>query len=106
MSAWRFFAESPISINQRWSRWRKPFLKKSVHLFSLSRKAQAPAGLAHLLEIVKVLEHFKFEELKGSTLDAKRAGWSLWADHSLELADEPDRDQGRARISGGMHHGS
>src|ERR1700689_2811577 len=38
---------------------------------SLARKAQAPAGLAHLLEIVKVLEHFKFEELKGSTLMRK-----------------------------------
>jgi aldehyde dehydrogenase (NAD+) len=38
---------------------------------SLSRKAQAPAGLAHLLEIVKVLEHFKFEELNGSTLMRK-----------------------------------
>jgi aldehyde dehydrogenase (NAD+) len=38
---------------------------------SLSRKAQAPAGLAHLLEIVKVLEHYKFEELKGSTLMRK-----------------------------------
>ncbi len=38
---------------------------------SLSRKAQAPAGLAHLLEMVKVLEHFKFEELKGSTLMRK-----------------------------------
>jgi aldehyde dehydrogenase (NAD+) len=35
---------------------------------SLARKAQAPAGLAHLLEIVKVVENFKFEELKGSTL--------------------------------------
>src|ERR1700728_2614939 len=38
---------------------------------SLSRKAQAPAGLAHLLEIIKVLEQFKFEELKGSTLMRK-----------------------------------
>jgi aldehyde dehydrogenase (NAD+) len=38
---------------------------------SLARKAQAPAGLGHLLEIVKVLEHFKFEELKGSTLMRK-----------------------------------
>jgi len=38
---------------------------------SLSRKAQAPAGLAHLLEIVKVLEHFEFEKLKGSTLMRK-----------------------------------
>jgi aldehyde dehydrogenase (NAD+) len=40
---------------------------------SLARKAQAPAGLAHLLEIVKVLEHFKFEELKGATLMRKEA---------------------------------
>jgi aldehyde dehydrogenase (NAD+) len=38
---------------------------------SLSRKAQAPAGLAHLLEMVKVLEHFEFEKLKGSTLMRK-----------------------------------
>src|SRR5271154_515002 len=38
---------------------------------SLSRKAQVPAGLAHLTEIVKVLEHFQFEELKGTTLMRK-----------------------------------
>ena len=38
---------------------------------SLSRKAQAPAGLAHFLEIAKVLEHFEFEKLKGSTLMRK-----------------------------------
>jgi aldehyde dehydrogenase (NAD+) len=38
---------------------------------ALSRKAQTPAGLAHLLEIVKVLGEFKFEELKGSTLMRK-----------------------------------
>jgi len=37
----------------------------------LARGAQAPAGLAHLSEIVKVLEHFSFEELKGSTLMRK-----------------------------------
>jgi aldehyde dehydrogenase (NAD+) len=35
---------------------------------TLSRAAQAPAGLAHFNEIVRVLERFKFEELKGSTL--------------------------------------
>ncbi len=40
---------------------------------ALSRKAQAPAGLAHLLEIVKVLEHFNFEEVKGSTLMRREA---------------------------------
>jgi aldehyde dehydrogenase (NAD+) len=38
---------------------------------SLARKAQAPAGLAHLAEVVKVLGYFKFEELKGSTLMRK-----------------------------------
>jgi aldehyde dehydrogenase (NAD+) len=38
---------------------------------SLSRAAQAPAGLGHLLEIVKVLGQFKFEDLKGSTLMRK-----------------------------------
>jgi len=38
---------------------------------SLSRTAQVPAGLGHLFEIVKVLEQFKFEELKGSTLMRK-----------------------------------
>jgi aldehyde dehydrogenase (NAD+) len=38
---------------------------------SLSRKAQVPAGRAHLAEAARVLEHFKFEELKGSTLIRK-----------------------------------
>jgi aldehyde dehydrogenase (NAD+) len=38
---------------------------------SLSRAAQAAAGLGHLFEIVKVLETFKFEEVKGSTLMRK-----------------------------------
>jgi aldehyde dehydrogenase (NAD+) len=34
----------------------------------LAKTAQAPAGLAHFTEIVKVLGSFEFEELKGSTL--------------------------------------
>lgn len=38
---------------------------------SLSRAAQAPAGLVHFLEIVKVLSQFKFERTKGSTLMRK-----------------------------------
>jgi aldehyde dehydrogenase (NAD+) len=38
---------------------------------SLSRKAQVPAGLAHLSEAAKVLERFQFEEVKGSTLMRK-----------------------------------
>ena len=58
---------------------------------SLSRKAQAPAGLAHLAEIVKVLDHFKFEETQGFDAHAKRADWSVRTHHPVELADEPDR---------------
>ena len=38
---------------------------------SLSRAAQAPVGLWHLSEIVKVMGHFKFEQLKCSTLMRK-----------------------------------
>jgi len=38
---------------------------------SLARAAQAPSGLRHFIEIVKVLEHFPFEELKGTTLMRK-----------------------------------
>jgi aldehyde dehydrogenase (NAD+) len=37
----------------------------------LAKAAQAPVGLAHLTEIVKVIGSFKFEELKGSTLMRK-----------------------------------
>jgi len=37
----------------------------------LAQAAQAPVGLTHLTEIVKVLASFKFEELKGSTLMRK-----------------------------------
>jgi aldehyde dehydrogenase (NAD+) len=40
---------------------------------SLARKAQAPAGLGHFLEAVKVLEHFQFEGVKGTTLMRKEA---------------------------------
>ena len=38
---------------------------------SLSLEAQVPAGLRHLLEVVKVLSQFKFEEVKGTTLMRK-----------------------------------
>jgi aldehyde dehydrogenase (NAD+) len=40
---------------------------------TLARKGQVPAGLGHLLEATRVLEHFKFEEVRGSTLMRKEA---------------------------------
>jgi aldehyde dehydrogenase (NAD+) len=38
---------------------------------TLSQKAQVPAGLAHFLEMIRVLEHFQFEEVQGTTLMRK-----------------------------------
>src|SRR3981081_2670972 len=38
---------------------------------SFSKAAQVGAGLAHFTEIVRVLEYFKFEEIKGATLFRK-----------------------------------
>jgi aldehyde dehydrogenase (NAD+) len=38
---------------------------------SLTRAAQAPVGLAHLSEIVRILGYFKFEELHGTTMMRK-----------------------------------
>jgi aldehyde dehydrogenase (NAD+) len=38
---------------------------------SLTRAAQAPVGLAHLTEVVRILGYFKFEELRGTTLMRK-----------------------------------
>ena len=40
---------------------------------SLARKAQVPAGLAHLAEAARVLETLSFEEVRGSTLMRKEA---------------------------------
>ena len=40
---------------------------------SLARKAQVPAGLAHLAEAARVLETLSFEEIRGSTLMRKEA---------------------------------
>jgi len=40
---------------------------------SLSRAAQAPVGLAHFLEVARILSYYKFERLQGSTLMRKEA---------------------------------
>jgi aldehyde dehydrogenase (NAD+) len=40
---------------------------------SLARAAQAPAGLAHIAEMVRVLGYFKFEEMQGGTMMRKEA---------------------------------
>jgi aldehyde dehydrogenase (NAD+) len=67
----------------------------------LSRSAQAPAGLAHLSEIVRALEHFRFEELKGSTLMRKEPIGVCGL-----ITPEPDRLQGSSGPRCRVHHGS
>jgi aldehyde dehydrogenase (NAD+) len=80
-----FDSYSETSPNERLAllRWiidvyqsKMPEMAETISLemgapISLARKAQAPAGLGHLAEIAKVMEHFQFEELKGSTLMRK-----------------------------------
>lgn len=72
---------------------------------SLSRKAQVPAGLAHLSEAARVASKFKFEELQGSTLMRKEPIGVCGLITPWKLADEPDCMQG-AGARGGLHHGA
>jgi aldehyde dehydrogenase (NAD+) len=77
-----FDAYSETSVDQR-----REFLRRIIEIYqaktdamaemislemgaplSFSRAAQVGAGLAHFMEIVRVLEHFKFEEMRGTTL--------------------------------------
>ena len=73
---------------------------------SLSRAAQAPAGLRHLTEIVKVLAKFRFEEIKGFNSHAEGSGGSVRAHYALELADESSRLQSGAGAGGRLHDGT
>src|SRR6266478_1473228 len=66
------FLERIIAIYQsRMAEMAETISEEMGAPIGLSRAAQAPAGLAHFLEIVKVLRHFQFEKLKGSTLMRK-----------------------------------
>jgi aldehyde dehydrogenase (NAD+) len=77
-----FDAYSETSVDQR-----REFLRRIIEIYqaktdamaemislemgaplSFSRAAQVGAGLAHFMDIVRVLEHFKFEEMRGTTL--------------------------------------
>ncbi len=49
---------------------------------------------------------FQVRRTKGLDADAKRASWSVWLDHSLELAHEPGGGEGGTGTGGGMHDGA
>lgn len=80
-----FIAYSETSVDERLA-----ILRKIIHVYkarteemaqaisremgapiTLARKAQVPAGLAHLMEAARLLEHFEFEVARGSTLMRK-----------------------------------
>ena len=72
----------------------------------LSKAAQAAMFMAHFGQAIEVLKSYEFEEKRGKTQIIKRAGRRLRPDHAVELADQPDRVQGRAGAGGGLHRGA
>ena len=61
----------------------------------LANAAQAPSGLGHFAGALGVLKDYDFVETRGTTNIVKETGRRLRTDHALELADQPDRLQGR-----------
>ena len=72
----------------------------------LAKAAQAPSGLAHLMQTLEVLKHYSFVENKGSTRIRARAGRRLRLHHAVELAGEPDHVQGGAGARRRLHDGA
>jgi len=71
----------------------------------LAAKAQAPTGIGHLMTAVNVLKDFEFEEDMGTTRVIREPA-GVRFHYSLELANKPDRLQGRSSAGGGLHHGA
>ncbi len=73
---------------------------------TLSRVAQAPAGLRHLKESIERVGAFQVRGDQRFHVDAKRARGSVRADNAVELAHESNRLQSGAGSSDRLHHGS
>ena len=68
------------------------------------RRPRRPRSVVgHFNQTIEVLKSFEFEEKRGKTQIVARAGRRLRPDHAVELADQPDRVQGRAGARGGLH---
>ena len=64
-----------------------------------AKDAQAAAGLGHLSEVLRVLKTSSSTKLSTIPLIIREPDRRLRPDHAVELADQPDRLQGRARRS-------
>ena len=73
---------------------------------ALAQRAQAGAGYGHFATMRAALADFEFERQVGTTLLRARAGRRVRPDHAVELADEPDRVQGRAGARRRLHDGA
>ena len=71
-----------------------------------ARDAQVWAGRAHLESTIAALEAFEFEQQRGSDAHYPRGHRRRGPDYALELATQPDRDQGGPGDCRGLHHGA
>ena len=71
----------------------------------MAQRAQAGAGLGHLLTARRVLAEFEFEEEMGTTLVVREPIGVCALITPVELAAQPDRLQGRAGARRGLHDG-
>ena len=73
---------------------------------AFARRSQAGIGAGHLATILEVLQTFPFSEEREWHAAAARTGRCLRLHHAVELADEPDRLQGRAGAGRRLHDGA
>ena len=86
---------SPTSSPRRWARrcgWRRP------------RRPRPGSATSH--QTLDVLADFEFEETAGHDADRARADRRLRLHHAVELADQPDRLQGRPGARRRLHDGA
>ncbi len=66
----------------------------------LAKAAQGPSALAHG-STLEALKNYEFETARGKNRIVPRAGRRRRHDHAVELADQPDRLQGRSGARSG-----
>lgn len=73
---------------------------------SMTREEQAAVGVSHLEAMIDALKRFEFDKDNAEWRYADaRADRGLWHDHAMELADQPDRSQGRPGAGSRLHNG-
>ena len=73
---------------------------------NLSKDEQVWIGEAHLKKMIEVLTDYEFEYRNGKHLDHTRTRRRCRPHHTLELAPEPDHQQGLPGTRSRLHHGA